>query len=56
MGNFIGRKKELEFLEDRYSSGKSELIVIYGRRSAEDRGCKTVLSGKESCLLYIHAD
>ena len=32
MGKFIGRKKELEFLEDRYSSGKSELIVIYGRR------------------------
>ena len=29
---FIGREKELEFLNDRYNSKKAELIVLYGRR------------------------
>lgn len=29
---FIGREKELHFLEERYKSKKSELIVLYGRR------------------------
>jgi len=29
---FVGRQKELELLEDAYSSPKSELVVIYGRR------------------------
>ena len=32
MNRFIGREKELSFLEDRYSSKKSELVVIYGMR------------------------
>ena len=27
---FIGREKELEFLNDRYNSKKAELIVLYG--------------------------
>lgn len=29
---FIGRKKELDYLESRFQSNKSELIVLYGRR------------------------
>lgn len=28
---FVGRRKELDLLEDAYSSPKSELVVIYGR-------------------------
>jgi len=29
---FIGREKELEFLNKRYKSGQAEFIVVYGRR------------------------
>lgn len=29
---FIGREKELQFLNSRYESNKAELIVLYGRR------------------------
>lgn len=29
---FIDREQELEFLEERYRSGNSELIILYGRR------------------------
>ena len=29
---FIGRKRELDMLEEAYSSKKSELVAIYGRR------------------------
>lgn len=29
---FIGREKELQFLNERFNSKKSELIVLYGRR------------------------
>lgn len=29
---FIGREKELNFLNDKYNSKKAELIVLYGRR------------------------
>lgn len=32
---FIGRKLELQFLEDKYHRGWGQLIVLYGRR----RGC-----------------
>ena len=32
MKEFIGRKKELELLENAYSSNRSEFIPIYGRR------------------------
>jgi len=30
--NFVNRKRELEFLENKYKEGKRQLIVIYGRR------------------------
>jgi AAA+ ATPase superfamily predicted ATPase len=29
---FVGRKNELELLNDAYNSKKSELVVLYGRR------------------------
>ena len=29
---FVDRDKELRFLQEKYSSGSSELIIIYGRR------------------------
>ncbi len=29
---FIGRKEELKFLEEKYTSSKAEFIVLYGRR------------------------
>ena len=29
---FIGRKQELQFLEDKYNSRGGQLIVLYGRR------------------------
>jgi len=29
---FIGRKQELQFLEDKYNSKGGQLIVLYGRR------------------------
>lgn len=29
---FIGRKEELQFLEERYQSSEAQLIVLYGRR------------------------
>lgn len=29
---FIGRETELQFLEERYNSNRSELVVLYGRR------------------------
>ena len=32
MARIIGRKRELNFLEERYERDKSELLVIYGRR------------------------
>ncbi|MDI3476406.1 MAG: uncharacterized protein PWQ95_2134, partial [Thermococcaceae archaeon] len=32
MSKFIDREEELNFLRERYNSGKAELIIIYGRR------------------------
>ena len=29
---FVNRETELKFLEERWLSGKAELIIIYGRR------------------------
>ena len=28
---FIGREPELQFLEDKYSESKGQLVVLYGR-------------------------
>ena len=32
MNNFIGRKNELDFLEQKYKSENGQLVIIYGRR------------------------
>ena len=32
MKEFIGRKKELEFLNKEYNKKESSLIILYGRR------------------------
>lgn len=32
MKKFVGRKRELEFLEEKYSSERGELVFLYGRR------------------------
>ncbi len=32
MDRFIGRKKELEFLEEKFGSKRGELVILYGRR------------------------
>ena len=29
---FIGRERELQFLQDKYNEKKGQLIVLYGRR------------------------
>lgn len=29
---FVGRKNEIDYLNDKYSSSKAEFIVLYGRR------------------------
>ena len=29
---FIGREKELKFLQDKYNEKKGQMIVLYGRR------------------------
>ena len=29
---FIGRKQELQFLENKYNSKEGQLIILYGRR------------------------
>ena len=32
MNEFLGRKKELAFLEEKYKSKNGEFVIIYGRR------------------------
>lgn len=66
---FVGRKKELEYLEDRYASKDFELILIYGRRRVgktelikkfmEDKGsiyCLASLEDKENQLESVKRD
>ncbi|MCI7212532.1 MAG: AAA family ATPase, partial [Bacillales bacterium] len=51
--NLVGRKKEIEELENLYNSGKPELVAVYGRR----RVGKTFLIDKtfENRLSFRHA-
>ncbi|WP_456398046.1 ATP-binding protein [Palaeococcus sp. (in: euryarchaeotes)] len=43
---FLDRRKEMEFLENRYSSGRAEFLIIYGRRRI----------GKTELLLHFAKD
>ncbi len=52
---FIDRKDELNFLEERYVSGKPEIIVIYGRRRVgKTELIKEFIGGKHA--LYFSAE
>ena len=49
---FIGRKTELQFLEDRFQSQTGELIVVYGRRRVgKTETLRKFCEGKE-CIFY----
>lgn len=51
---FTDRKKELGFLKEKYSSGSSELIIIYGRRRVgKTELIKQSLSHAEGKTLYL---
>lgn len=51
---FIGRKKELEYLEDRYKSNKAEMIVLYGRRRVgKTELLKEFSKDKKDSYMYI---
>ena len=47
---FIGRKDEINFLNERYQSPNAELIVLYGRR----RVGKTFKFLKLICFCFCH--
>ena len=54
-GMFVDREFEQEFLNEKYSSDRAELIIIYGRR----RGGKTRLLQefvRDKKHLYLMAD
>lgn len=52
---FIGRKKELEFLNEKYSSTKSEFLIIYGRRRiGKTELLKQFVKDKKHIFYYGH--
>ena len=51
---FIGREKQLKFLEDRYKKGKFEFIVIRGRRRiGKSTLIKEFCKNKKDVILYL---
>ena len=51
---FIGREKQLKFLEERYKKGKFEFIVIRGRRRiGKSTLIKEFCKNKEDVILYL---
>ena len=50
---FVGREKELQFLNDKYNSKNDELILLYGMRSI---GKKETLKQfcKDKKVYFIH--
>lgn len=54
---FINRKKELEFLEEKYKERSPHLLVIYGRRRVgKTRLIEEFLRDKKDQLYYLAAD
>lgn len=54
MERFIGRRKELEFLEEKYSSKKGELVFLYGRRRiGKTETLKEFIKDKKAAAFYI---
>ena len=52
---FIGRKKELDELENYYDSQKSELVVIYGRRRIGKLSLVKTFAGSKSYFYEFEA-
>ena len=51
---FIGREKQLKFLEDRYQKGKFEFIVIRGRRRiGKSTLIKEFCKDKQDVIIYL---
>ncbi|MCR5620829.1 MAG: ATP-binding protein [Treponema sp.] len=49
---FIGRKEELSMLEEAYSSGRFEFLVLYGRRRIGKTSLLKEFSSRHKTLLY----
>ncbi len=49
---FIGRKNELQFLNDAYQSDKAELIVLYGRRRVGKTELLNEFCKDKQCFFY----
>ena len=49
---FIGREKELQFLNEKYSSNKAEFIVMYGRRRIGKTETLIEFSKDKFCVFY----
>ncbi|MHA1617049.1 MAG: ATP-binding protein [Candidatus Njordarchaeales archaeon] len=51
---FIDREYELDFLEERYRSGRAELIIIYGRRGiGKTEIVKQFIRGKKAYYFFV---
>ena len=49
---FIGRTKEIKFLEDYFNRDKNDLVVVYGRRGIGKTELLRNFSRNKSCLYY----
>ena len=52
MNRFIGRRKELEFLKEKYSSDKGELVLIYGEKRAGKTETLREFSKNKKAVIY----
>ncbi|MHA1589581.1 MAG: ATP-binding protein [Candidatus Njordarchaeales archaeon] len=51
---FIDREYELDFLEERYRSGRAELIIIYGMRGiGKTEVIKQFIKGKKAYYFFV---
>ena len=54
---FVGREKELHFLEERYASAGGELIVVYGRRRVgKTETLRKFCEGEAPRILFLHRE
>ena len=52
---FVGRKNELNLIEDAYRTGKDELVVLYGRRRIGKSSLVKHFAGKKSSFYEFEA-
>ena len=50
---FIGRKQELQFLNDRYNNSNAQLIVLYGRRIGKTETLREFYKDKKHVFLHV---